>query len=471
MLPSATLRPRVRAARSARPLWLVRAGLLAVLGFLGPLLWLPPLGTAPSPGSAAVWADDGGGDSGGDDGGGDDGGSASDAGGSGSAADGGGSGADPAPAWGWFAAAQRADEHLPHELLALNPSSAALAYARLQTGVEVLETRNLRGLGLQVVRLRLHGVAARATLERLRTFDPSTFHLQHLYALAQTPAAAAATDGPRSEPISPSKQAIGWPAASAACGRRQVLGIVDTEVQLSHPALRGAQIRSQRQLTPEQTAVADDHGTAIAALLVGQPAGGYTGLMPRARLLAAAPFYRLPSGQTRADALGLALSLDWLVGQGAQVIGMSLAGPRNAVLDAALERARARGVVVVAAAGNGGRAAAPAFPAAHPAALAVTALTPAQAVYRRASQGGHIRFALPGADLPTLGRDGALQRRSGTSFAVPFLVALVSQSLHERQLSAAQWFSGQGMALQDLGAPGRDPVFGWGLPRVTPRCV
>ena len=90
MLPSTTLRPRVRAARSARPLWLVRAGLLAVLGFLGPLLWLPPLGTAPSPGSALVWADDGGGDSGGDDGGGDDGGSASDAGGSGSAADGGG---------------------------------------------------------------------------------------------------------------------------------------------------------------------------------------------------------------------------------------------------------------------------------------------------------------------------------------------------------------------------------------------
>ncbi|BAO82071.1 subtilisin-like serine protease [Serpentinimonas raichei] len=455
-------------ARAARPLGLVRAGLLAGLGFLGPLLWLPPLGTAPGPGSALVWADDGGGDDGGGDDSGDDGGSA--AGSSGSAADGGGSGADPAPAWGWFAAAQRADEHLPNELLALNPSSAALAYARLQMGVEVLETRNLRGLGLQVVRLRLHGVPARATLERLRAFDAGTFHLQHLYALAQTPRAPALAGERGAEPMAPSKLAIGWPAASAACGRNQIVGIVDTEVQAGHPALRGAQIRSQRKLNPEQSAVADDHGTAIAALLVGQPAGGYTGLMPRARLLAAAPFYRLPSGQTRADALGLALSLDWLVGQGAQVIGMSLAGPRNAVLDAALERARARGVVVVAAAGNGGRAAAPAFPAAHPSALAVTALTPAQAVYRRASQGEHIRFALPGADLPTLGRDGALQRRSGTSFAVPFMVALVSQSLHERQLSAAQWFSGQGMALQDLGAPGRDPVFGWGLPRLTPRC-
>jgi len=311
MLPPTTLRAPARAARSARHLGRVRAGLLVVLVFLGPLLWLPPTGTAPSPGSASAWADDGGDGGGGSDGGGgggggDDGDSGSDAGGS--AADGGASGSDATPAWGWFTAADRADEHLPNELLALNPSSAALAYARLQTGVEVLETRNLRGLGLQVVRLRLHGVPARATLERLRTFDPGTFHLQHLYALAQTPRAPALAGERSAEPMGPSKQAIGWPAASAACGRNQVVGIVDTEVQAGHPALRGAQIRSQRMLNPGQSAVADDHGSAIAALLVGQPAGGYTGLMPRARLLAAAPFYRLPSGQTRADALGLALT-------------------------------------------------------------------------------------------------------------------------------------------------------------------
>lgn len=250
-----------------------------------------------------------------------------------------------------------------------------------------------------------------------------------------------------------------------------MVGIVDTEVYRAHPVLHGAQIQSQRQLSPGQIPVQDDHGTAIAALLVGQPGGGYTGLVPRARLLAAAPFYRLPSGHARADALGLAQSLDWLVSQGAQVIGMSLAGPRNAVLDAALERARARGVLVVAAAGNGGRAAAPAFPAAHPTVLAVTALTPQQQAYRRASQGEHIRFALPGADLPTVSRAGNLQQRSGTSYAVPFLVAMASQSLHEGRLGPQQWFNGHGMALQDLGPSGRDPVYGWGLPKLTPRCL
>ncbi|MBA4253553.1 MAG: hypothetical protein C0441_06405 [Comamonadaceae bacterium] len=463
--------PHPDAARrlvSVRLLQSARTGLLAVLGFLGPLAWIAPAGSPPELGGGAlVWADDGdgdgdSGDSGGDDGG-DDG--ASSAGSQGG--DSGSAGVDSAPAR-LTAAWLGSDEHLPNELLALNPSSAALAYARLQTGVEVIETRNLRALNLRVVRLRLHGVQAQATLQRLAAFEDQTFALQHLYAVAQAPASpTAARSG---EPIAAFKRSIGWPAASARCGLRQVIGIVDTAVQLAHPSLRGAQIRSQHKLSPGQSSVEDDHGTAIAALLVGQPAAGYTGLLPRARLLAAAPFYRLPSGHSRADALGLAQSLDWLVGQGAQVVGMSLAGPRNAVLDAALERARARGVVVVAAAGNGGRAAAPAFPAAHPGALAVTALTPAQAVYRRASQGEHIRFALPGTDLPTVGSAGTLQRRSGTSYAVPFLVAMVSQSLHERSLSAPQWFSGQGMALQDLGAPGRDPVFGWGLPQITPLC-
>jgi len=465
------LQPRPDAPRRPVPARLrlsARTGLLAVLGFLGPLAWIAPAGSPPELGGGAlVWADDGdgdgdSGDSGGDDGGDDGGSSAGSQGG-----DSGSAGVDSAPAR-LTAAWLGSDEHLPNELLALNPSSAALAYARLQTGVEVIETRNLRALNLRVVRLRLHGVQAQATLQRLAAFEDQTFALQHLYAVAQAPAGSPAARS--DEPIAAFKRSIGWPAASARCGQRQVIGIVDTAVQLAHPSLRGAQIRSQHKLSPDQTAVEDDHGTAIAALLVGQPGAGYTGLLPRARLLAAAPFYRLPSGHSRADALGLAQSLDWLVGQGAQVIGMSLAGPRNAVLDAALERARARGVVVVAAAGNGGRAAAPAFPAAHPATLAVTALTPAQAVYRRASQGGHIRFALPGTDLPTVGSAGTLQRRSGTSYAVPFLVAMVSQSLHERSLSAPQWFSGQGMALQDLGAPGRDPVFGWGLPRISPAC-
>ena len=120
------LQPRPDAPRRPVPARLrlsARTGLLAVLGFLGPLAWIAPAGSPPELGvGALVWADDGdgdgdSGDSGGDDGG-DDG--ASSAGSQGG--DSGSAGVDSAPAR-LTAAWLGSDEHLPNELLALNPSS------------------------------------------------------------------------------------------------------------------------------------------------------------------------------------------------------------------------------------------------------------------------------------------------------------------------------------------------------------
>ena len=105
----------------------------------------------------------------------------------------------------------------------------------------------------------------------------------------------------------------------------------------------GADLRRQAFVTAGKDAAPADHGTAVAALLVGQPDSVVPGLVPRARVFAAAPFHTLPSGNATADTAGLVKSLDWLVGQGVAVIGMSLAGPDNAVLRAAVRRVAARG--------------------------------------------------------------------------------------------------------------------------------
>ena len=83
-------------------------------------------------------------------------------------------------------------------------------------------------------------------------------------------------------------------------------------------------------------------------------------------------------------------------------------------------------------------------------------------------------FAISGDDLPDgWPADlvvGAVRLRSGTSYAVPFLVAQLSQSLFEGVLTRADWLGGRGVPVTDLGATGRDPVFGWGLPKVPLRC-
>ena len=354
-----------------------------------------------------------------------------------------------------------------NELIALNPGNAALASAA-RLGLSVVERSTQPGLSLRVVRLRLPpGLDPRSALDVLAAEHPDTFDLHHRYALAQAPAAAAACQGAQCA----SWAQVGWPADAAACGRAQRIGIIDPEVAVGHPALRGADILRMRFLADGRTPSDDDHGTVVAGLLVAAPsAQAAAGLVPRARLLAANSFHRLPSGSTSADALDLIKALDWLVAQRVRVVGMSLAGPANRALEAAIDQAHRRGVLVVAAAGNGGPNAPPAYPAAWAPVLAVTAIDGNGRPYRRAQQGEHLDFAAPGVGLAALAAADGPGPRSGTSFAVPFVVALASQTLQQGLLGADDWQRGAARLVQDLGAPGRDPVYGWGLPRLAQAC-
>lgn len=357
------------------------------------------------------------------------------------------------------------DGFIATELLATNPSPVALR--RVQAwGAQVIESVDHAHLGLRTVRLRLPaGLDARTAAEIAAERDPGVFELHRLYRLEQG-GDVAGCQGAACEAV----QRLGWPVAGERCGADQVVGMVDTEVQAEHPSLRGARLSVRRFISPGQTPADAAHGTAVAAILAGQADGGFAGLLPRARVLAAAPFYVLPSGGTATDAASLVRSLDWLVSQGARVIGLSLSGPPSLALQTAVAQAQRRGVLLAAAAGNGGRKDEPVYPASLDGVMGVTALGQGNRVYWRANQGDHVDYALPGVDIATPDVAGALRPRSGTSFAVPFLVAKVSQSVTERRVQPAQWRSGEGVPVTDLGEAGRDPVFGWGLPQVPLAC-
>lgn len=206
-------------------------------------------------------------------------------------------------------------------------------------------------------------------------------------------------------------------------------------------------------------------------MLLGRPGSGFDGLVPRARLFAAAPFYSTGPDTHQASASGLVRSLDWLSSQRVQVIGMSLAGPRNLVLNAAVQRLADRGVLLVAAAGNHGPQGAPAYPAAFERVLAVTAIDARQRVWRRANQGSHIDYALPGVDVWTAAPDGQGRARSGTSYANALMVAWASQALAQRAAAPDALLQGRAGRIKDLGAFGHDPVFGWGLPQWNGPCT
>jgi subtilisin family serine protease len=144
---------------------------------------------------------------------------------------------------------------------------------------------------------------------------------------------------------------------------------------------------------------------------------------------------------------------------------MSLSGPPNAVLQAAITRATQAGHVIVAAVGNAGPAAPPLYPAAYPEVLAVTAVDSARRIYRRANRGVHVEFSAPGVDVPAAAAQG-IAAYSGTSFASPYVAALTALD-HRRpdQQAATQIRQSLRTNAIDLGVPGRDAIYGFGLAR------
>ena len=128
------------------------------------------------------------------------------------------------------------------------------------------------------------------------------------------------------------------------------------------------------------------------------------------------------------------------------------------------------GLMLVAAAGNGGSATEPAYPAAYQDVIAVTAVSAERTVYAYANRGPYIDFAAPGVRLWTAVPGGG-RFQSGTSFAAPYVTSMVALTLAggaERTVEAVR--SRLRQDALDLGAPGRDDVFGWGLVRMWPVC-
>lgn len=250
----------------------------------------------------------------------------------------------------------------------------------------------------------------------------------------------------------------GWPSAL-----RPKIGMIDTGVNIDHPALQGRRLQVQQVDLGNRDAAGRVHGTAIAAMLIGSVEGRVPGLLPDAELIAVEAFHARGAAE-QADAFSVANALDLLIGEGVDVINLSFSGPENAVLKRVVQEAAARGVGLVAAAGNGGPGSAPAYPAAWPEVIAVTAVDSRERVYRQANQGPYVALAAPGVNIWTAASVSGGRLRSGTSYAAPFVTAALAverMRLPEKNVEevTAVLFA----CAKDLGEAGYDPVFGHGL--------
>ena len=257
----------------------------------------------------------------------------------------------------------------------------------------------------------------------------------------------------------------GWPGIHAPR-----IGMIDTGINADHPALEGQALTVHQADLGGRDPAGRKHGTAIASMLIGRLDYRVPGLLPNAELIAVEAFHNGYYGE-QADAFSLAAAIDILLGSNVSVINMSFSGPHNAVLEQVIARAAEAEVAIVAAAGNDGPGADPAYPAAFERVLAVTAIDAQQRPYRQANRGPYINFAAPGVRIWAAASVSGGRLHSGTSYAAPFVTAaLAVQRLRAPTLPLGQTIAEMSRCARDLGDPGHDPVFGHGLVAAPGQC-
>jgi len=185
------------------------------------------------------------------------------------------------------------------------------------------------------------------------------------------------------------------------------------------------------------------------------------GALPGATLYAADVFGgKGAGGSAEAVARGLA----WVAERRAAVINISLVGPENRTLKAVVDALLARGHIIVAAVGNDGPARPVGFPAAYEGVIAVTSVDSERRIQVDANRGPEIAFAAVGVGVEVAALDKTYAMATGTSFAAPLIAARFAQKLARPDV-AALLAAQQDLRAEavDLGAPGRDEIFGFGL--------
>jgi subtilisin family serine protease len=262
-----------------------------------------------------------------------------------------------------------------------------------------------------------------------------------------------------------------------ATGRGVIAAMIDTGVDASSTMMFRDLSPASTDLVPNRREDAGDHqhGARTASLLAARLDGrGTFGLAYDATLLS-----------IRADRDGsclkicsfdidvLARAVDYAVDHGAQVIGMPMAsGKPIPLLEAALERALAHGVVVVAAAGNDG-AAQPVWPARYAADPRFsTAMIVAGASTGRgrladwSNKAGLAKdryLAAPGERVVVDCGSRTCSLVSGTSYSVAYTAGAVALLLSRNpRLTGEQAAAALLSSANDLAAPGADDQTGRG---------
>lgn len=245
-------------------------------------------------------------------------------------------------------------------------------------------------------------------------------------------------------------------------GKGVTICMVDTPIDIFHPSLSNSLIETLDLFDfDEKSPESMLHGTSVAGVLVSQ--NKHIGIAPQAKLFAVGAFRAEPNqpNNLKGTSSDVAKALDACIQHKADVINLSFTGGKDSLVEKMVNKAINKGIVVVAAAGNGGKWGSAIYPALIPGVLTATAVDENQKLFDMADKGLFIDYAAPGVNILTIAPQGKYKLATGTSISsahVSGIAALLLSRKGNKNINKVL----QQTAV-DLGKPGRDQEYGNGL--------
>ncbi|MFE8701717.1 S8 family serine peptidase [Cytobacillus sp. FJAT-54145] len=244
------------------------------------------------------------------------------------------------------------------------------------------------------------------------------------------------------------------------------VAVVDQGVDMDHPDLKNRLLPSFNTVNPMNQGTPDYHGTHVAGIVAankGNGIGGY-GVNPNAKILPIDVFDRGWGATDYAIAQGILLAVE----KGANIINMSLGGPmKSPLIEAAIDNALEKNVVVIASAGNTGDDSL-SYPAAYEGVISVGAVNSEKKLASFSTYGTSVDVVAPGeeiyAPIYEYEKKSSFQKMSGTSMSAPMVSGLASLLLSKYpNLTPLQVEYILEHTAEDLGDKGFDTTFGNGM--------
>ena len=322
-------------------------------------------------------------------------------------------------------------------------------------GMVLVESQNFPLIGATVGLFRITDGRPLDTARRAFAADSSVRAVQFnwRYLLQQT---KPLTEG---DPAQYAVAKLKLPQAhQLAHGMNVTIAVIDSGIDASHPELADSISDNFDALSSKEGPHV--HGTGIAGAIAAH--GRLMGSAPEARIIAIRAFASAQGG-AESSSYVIIKSLNYAVLHGAQIINMSFAGPKDMLIERAIAATAARDVVLVAAAGNAGPKSPPLFPAANPNVIAVSGTDAQDRLFTASNRGVHIALAAPGTDIFLPAPDQKYQMTSGTSFSAAYVSGIAALLLERNpNLKPNEVRAILTSTARDLGAPGKDELFGYG---------